>query len=80
VEEAAAVTAVPGTAIPSAVAEAAVAVGQSNSRTKSRSRSRARSRSWLQSSAATAFLIPITTFRELHLCGSEIAFVSSEVE
>jgi len=82
VEEAAAVTAVPGTAIPSAVAGAAVAVGESSSRSKSRSRSRARSRSWLESSAAlwvsgeaTAFLLPITAFRELHLCGSEIAFV-----
>ena len=81
-EEAAAVTAVPGTAIPSAVAGAAVAVGESSSRSKSRSRSRARSRSWLESSAAlwvsgeaTAFLLPITAFRELHLCGSEIAFV-----
>ena len=81
-EEAAAVTAVPGTAIPSNVVGAAVAVGESSSRSKSRSRSRARSRSWLESSAAlwvsgeaTAFLLPITAFRELHLCGSEIAFV-----
>ena len=81
-EEAAAVTGVPGTAISSAVAGAAVAVGESSSRSKSRSRSRARSRSWLESSAAlwvsgeaTAFLLPITAFRELHLCGSEIAFV-----
>ena len=81
-EEAAAVTAVPGTDIPSAVAGAAVAVGESSSRSKSRSRSRVRSRSWLESSAAlwvsgeaTAFLLPITAFRELHLCGSEIAFV-----
>ena len=81
-EEAAAVTAVPETAIPGAVAGAAVAVGESSSRSKSRSRSRARSRSWLESSAAlrvsgeaTAFLLPITAFRELHLCGSEIAFV-----
>ncbi len=51
-EEAAAVTAVPGTAITSAVAGAAVAVGESSSRSKSRSRSRARSRSWLESSTA----------------------------
>jgi hypothetical protein len=82
VEEAAAVSAVPGTAIPSAVAGAAVAVGESTSRSKSRSRSRARSRSWLESSAAlwvsgeaTAFLLPIIAFQELHLCDSEIAFV-----
>ncbi len=27
------------------------------------------------SGEATAFLLPITAFRELHLCGSEIAFV-----
>ena len=80
--EAGAVTAVPGTTIPSSVVGAAVAVGESSSRSKSRSRSRARSRSWLESSAAlwvsgeaTAFLLPITAFRELHLCGSEIAFV-----
>ncbi len=50
--EAGAVTAVPGTTIPSAVVGAAVAVGESSSRSKSRSRSRARSRSWLESSAA----------------------------
>jgi hypothetical protein len=29
------------------------------------------------SGEATAFLLPITAFRELHLCGSEIAFVFS---
>ncbi len=76
-EEAVAVTAVPGPTIPSAVAGAAVAVGESSSRSKLRSRSRARSRSWLESSAtlwvlgeATAFLLPITAFLELHLCGS----------
>ncbi len=81
-EEAVAVTAVPGTSIPSTVAGAAVAVGESSSRSKSRSRSRTRSRSWLESSAAlwvsgeaTAFLLPISAFRELHLCSSQNAFV-----
>ncbi len=73
-QEGAAGAAVPGT---TAVAENAVAVGESRSRSRSRSRLRARSRSLLESVAALWFsgeaiacLLAVTVLRVLHLVAS----------
>ena len=73
-QEGAAGAAVPGT---TAVAENAVAVGESRSRSRSRSRLRARSRSLLGSVAALWFsgednacLLAVTVLRVLHLVAS----------
>ncbi len=54
-QEGAAGAAVPGTTVSRAVAEGAVAVGESRSRSRSSSRLRARSRSLLESVAALWF-------------------------
>jgi hypothetical protein len=77
VKEGAAGSALPGTTVSRAVAEDAVAVGESRSRSKSRSRFWARSRSLLESVAvlwfsgeATACLLAVTVLRVLHLVAS----------
>ncbi len=76
-QEGAAGSALPGTTVSRAVAEDAVAMGESRSRSKSRSRLRARSRSLLESVAALWFsreaiacLLAITVLRVLHLVAS----------
>ncbi len=75
--EGAACSALPGTTVSRAVAEDAVAVGESRSRSKSRSRFWARSRSLFESVAALWFsgeaiacLLAVTVLRELHLVAS----------
>ncbi len=76
-QEGAAGSALPGTAVSRAVAEDAVAVGESRSRSRSRSRFLARSRSLLESVAALWFsgesiacLLAVTVLRVLHLVAS----------
>jgi hypothetical protein len=77
VKEGAAGSALPGTTASRAVAEDAVAVGESRSRSKSRSRFWARSRSLLKSvealwfsGEAIACLLAVTVLRVLHLVAS----------
>ncbi len=76
-KEGAAGSALTGTTVSKAVAEDAIAVGESRSRYKSRSRLRARSRSLLGSVAALWFsgdviacVLAVTVLRVLHLVAS----------
>ena len=76
-QEGAAGSALPGTTVSRAVAEDAVAVGESRSRSRSRSRFWARSRSLLETVAALWFsgeaiacLLAVTVLRVLHLVAS----------